>query len=193
MHISRSALLDVATAGLVVAALATLVRDRVLPALEERARLDPGDRAGEIAWFRTIGGGDTVRIREEGGTLLLVFRSTCAVCESSAPTWAGLALAAPERVFPIGLEDDASATAWVAERLPVPGLAAAAPLDPAAFVDRLRIRAVPTTLLFEDGRLVLSRIGPLQADDKARIDRVLRGAGTDAPFRGRLSRQRRKE
>lgn len=191
MHISRSTLLDVATTGLVLVALVALVRDRVLPALEERARLDPGDRAGEIGWFRAIGDGDTMRIHEDGGTLLLVFRSTCPVCESSAPTWAGLARAAPERVLPVGLESDSSAGSWVAEHLP--GLDAVAPLDPTAFVDRLRIRAVPTTLLFEDGRLILSRIGPLQEDDQARIDRALRGTGTDAPTRARLSRQRRNE
>lgn len=186
MPISRSTLLDVATAGLVLVALTTLVRDRILPALDERARLDPGDPAGDVARLRVIGDGDTVGVREDGGTLLLVFRSTCPVCEDSAPTWARLARSAPERVFAVGLESDSSAAAWVAERLP--GLDAVAPVDPAAFLDRLRIRAVPTTLLFEGGRLALSRIGPLGTDDQARIQRTLRGTGTDTPSRARLSR-----
>lgn len=186
MGISRSTLLDLATAGLVAVAAAVLVHDRVLPALEERGRLDPGDRAGEAVRLRTLGTGDTVSLREDGAAVLLVYRSTCPVCEETSPTWARLAATAPGRVFPIGLESDSAAAAWVAERLP--GLEAVAPLDPAAFVDRLRIRAVPTTLLFEHGRLVISRIGPLQSNDQARIRRALRGAGPDEPARARLSR-----
>lgn len=186
MRISRSTLLDLATAGLVAVAAATLVHDRVLPLLEERGRLDPGDRAGEAARLRAVGTGDTVSIREDGPALLLVFRSTCPVCEETSPTWARLAATAPDRVYPIGLESDSAAAAWVADRLP--DLEAVAPLDPARFVDRLRIRAIPTTLLFEDGRMVFSRIGPLQADDRDRIRSALRGTGPDEPARARLSR-----
>lgn len=186
MKISRSTLLDLATAGLVLAALGTLVQDRVLPALDERGRLDPGDRVGDTVRLRAIGQGDTVSVREEGTALLLVFRSTCPVCEETAPEWARLAAVAPDRVLAVGLESDSSAASWVAGRLPA--LRAVAPLDPADFVDRLRIRAVPTTVLVEDGRLVLSRIGSLRTDDRARIRRALRGTGTDAPSRAQLSR-----
>lgn len=186
MRISRSTLLDLATAGLVAVAAATLVHDRVLPLLAERGRLDPGDRAGEIARFRSIRTGDTLRLREDGASVLVVFRSTCPVCEETAPAWARLAAVAPHRVFAVGLESDSAAAAWVTRRLP--DLEALSPVDPARFVDRLRIRAIPTTLLFEDGRLVFSRIGPLEANDRDRIRRALRGTGPDEPARAPLSR-----
>lgn len=186
MRISRSTLLDLATGGLVAVAAAVLVHDRILPALEERDRLDPGEPMDESIGFRSIGTGDTVQLTDDGGALLLVFRSTCPVCEETAPNWSRLAASAPHRVLPIGLEGDSAAAAWVADRLP--GLDAAAPLDPPDFVDRLRIRAVPTTLLFERGRLVFSRIGPLQADDRARIERVLRDSGPDESVRTEFSR-----
>lgn len=175
IRFSRSSVLDAATLGLVLLAGAMLVHDRVLPALADRARLDPGDRA-ESLQFRGIASGDTVGLADDVPSLVVVFRSTCPVCEETAPDWAELARLAPGRLFPVGLESESAAADWTDRKLT--GVEPVVPLDPASFVDRLRIRAVPTTLLFEGRRLVLSRVGPLQLDDRARIDRAFQGVET---------------
>ena len=170
---SRHLVLDVATAALVAVAGLLLVHDRLLPALAERARLDPGERVDADLGFRRIPAGDTVGVTDAEPSLVVVFKSTCPVCEETAPTWRALTRRAPHRVFAVGLESDSAAVAWVRDKLAPVG--AVRPLQPAAFLDRLRIRAVPTTLLFEGRRLVLARIGPLQPDDLARIGRALDG------------------
>lgn len=175
IRISRSSVLDAATLALVAVAVGTLAHDRVLPALADRARLDPGDRVEDLL-FRDISSGDTVDLVDDTPSLVVVFRSTCPVCEETAPDWVELHRLAPRRLFAVGLEPAASAADWVERQLP--GVELVVPLDPVSFTDRLRIRAVPTTLLFEGRRLVLSRLGPLQPDDRARIRRAFRGVGT---------------
>ncbi|MFW6088766.1 MAG: TlpA family protein disulfide reductase [Gemmatimonadota bacterium] len=172
--ISRSSVLDAATVALVAVAVGTLAHDRVLPALADRARLDPGDRA-EGLLFRGIASGDTVGLTDDTPSLVVVFRSTCPVCEETVPDWAELHRIAPRRLFAVGLEAATSAADWAERQLP--GVELVVPLDADWFTDRLRIRAVPTTLLFEGRRLVLSRVGPLQPDDRARIHRAFRGVG----------------
>lgn len=190
IRLHRSLILDAATGGLVVVAGAILIHDRLLPALAERGRLDPGERVEDDLSFRRIGTGDTVGLVDAEPSLVVVFKSTCPVCEETAPAWAELTRLAPHRVFPVGLEADDEAAAWVAGKLA--RLEAVRPLRPAAFLDRLRIRAVPTTLLFEGRTLALARIGPLPPQDIARIRRALLGhraarlARTLDPQPGRL-------
>ncbi|HSM09794.1 MAG TPA: hypothetical protein VLA33_12385 [Gemmatimonadota bacterium] len=174
-RITRGSVLDAATLALVLVAGAMLMHDRVLPALADRARLDPGDRA-ETLRFRGIASGDTVGLEDDAPSLVVVFRSTCPVCEETAPDWAELARLAPGRLFPVGLEAESAAADWTGRKLS--GVEPVVPLDPAWFVDRLRIRAVPTTMLFDGRRLALSRIGPLQPDDRALIRRAFEGFPT---------------
>lgn len=189
LRISRRLVLDAATAGLVVVAGLMLVHDRLIPALAESGRLDPGEQVDGDLRFRLVPAGDTVGLADEAPTLVLVFKSSCPVCEETAPSWAALARLAPNRVFPIGLEPDDAAAAWVAEKLaPV---AAVRPLEPAVFIDRLRIRAVPTTLLFAGRKLILARIGPLPPDDIARIRGVLAGTREKQVARALHSQSRR--
>lgn len=189
LRISRRFLLDAATAGLVVVAGLMLVHDRLIPALAERGRLDPGESVEEDLRFQLVSAGDTVGLVDEVPTLVLVFKSSCPVCEETAPSWAALAGLAPDRVLPIGLESDDAAAAWVAEHLaPVE---AVRPLEPAAFIDRLRIRAVPTTLLFAGRKLVLARIGPLPPDDVLRIRGALTGSRGKQIARALHSQSRR--
>lgn len=172
----RSFVLDAATAALVLIAAVVVVHDRVLPALAERARLDPGERIGDALEFRGLATGDTVGLDVDAPSLIVVFRSTCPVCEETAPEWAALARLGADRVFAVGLDADTIATAWVESRI-AGVVEAVKPLYPDRFLDRLRIRAVPTTLLFEGKRLALARVGPLQSDDHARIRRAFRDRG----------------
>ena len=189
LRISRRFLLDAATAGLVGVAGLMLVHDRLIPALAERGRLDPGESVEADLRFQLVNAGDTVGLVDEVPTLVLVFKSSCPVCEETAPSWAALARLAPDRVLPIGLESDDAAAAWVAENLaPVE---AVRPLEPAAFIDRLRIRAVPTTLLFAGRKLVLARIGPLPPDDILRIRGALTGSRGKQIARALHSQSRR--
>lgn len=171
----RTTVLDLCTAGLVLVALTVLARDRVLPALADRARMDPGETASTEFRFRRLATGDTMGLDSVRPSLLVVFRSTCPVCEQTAPDWRALARLAPDRTFAIGLDADSVAAAWAKRR--VPGVAAVAPVEPTVFLDRLRIRAVPTTLLFEGRRLSLARVGPLRPEDHARIRRAFAPSG----------------
>lgn len=182
IRFSRSSVLDAATVILVAAASVLLVHDRVVPALAERARLDPGDRADGLQ-FRGLASGDTVGLVDDAPSLVVVFRSTCTICDETAPDWATLGRLAPGRLFPVGLEPEGTAADWADRKLA--GVEPVVPIDPDWFIDRLRIRAVPTTLLFEGRRLALARIGPLHPDDRARIRRAFEGLRTPELARAR--------
>lgn len=170
MRISRNTVLNVLTGTIVLAAAAGFVNDRVRPALAERARLDPGDRIGNPVLLRRIARDDTLGLNGESPTVLFVFQSTCDVCERVSPSWLSLSRSLGIRPLAMGLEADSTSVAWLRERVPTAEPVAA--LDLSMFLDRFRIRAVPTTLLLADGRLQLMRIGPLQSDDLILIDRV---------------------
>ncbi len=176
MRISRNTVLNVLTGAIALAATAGFVNDRVRPALAERTRLDPGDRIGKPVLLRRIAGDDTVRLNGKAPALLFVFQSTCDVCERNSPAWRTLARSAGIRPLAMGLETDSAAVAWLREKVPMAEPVAA--LDLSMFLDRFRIRAVPTTLLLAEGRLQLMRIGPLQSADLTRIGRVFAEART---------------
>lgn len=182
VRVSRKLALDLAATGLLLIAAGLLVHDRLLPALAERARVDPGETLGDGFAFRDLVSGDTLRLVDDAASLVVVFRSTCPVCEETAPDWASLARLGADRVFAVGLDRDTTAIAWVEERLDG-RFRAVTPIEPGRFLDRLRIEAVPTTLLFEGRTLTFARIGPLQPDDHARIRRAFPGpaARTRAP------------
>lgn len=187
--LSRRFILDAATAGLVLVAVAMLVRDRLVPAIAERGRIDPGEIVEPPLRFQTLDRADTLGVPDGAPSLVVVFRSSCPVCEETAPDWEALARSLPGRVYAVGLEADTAAAAWVAARLA--GVRTVVPLEAGDFLDRLRIRAVPTTLLFEGRRLTLSRIGPLLPEDHARIDRALRAGRASWPAPAQLPRTRR--
>lgn len=170
MRVSRDALLNVATVTIALAAATVFVNDRVRPAIAERARLDPGESLGEPLLLRRISTGDTLALSAEDPTLVLVFQSTCNVCERLAPVWQTVAQSVGARPLALGLESDSAAVAWLKEKVPAAEPVAA--LDLSIILDRFRIRAVPTTLLLAEGRLQLARIGPLQSDDLIKIDQA---------------------
>jgi len=182
IRLSRGALMDAATALLVLVAAGFVVNDRVVPALAERARIDPGDRVEGLR-LRGLASGDTVELTGDAPSLVVVFRSTCPACEATAPDWAALGRIAPGRLLAVGLEAEQVVEEWVRRELA--GVEPMIPIDPARFVDRLRIRAVPTTLLFDRGRLALARVGPLQPEDRTRIRRAFETARTAQTVRAR--------
>ncbi len=179
MRISRNTILNVLTGAIALAAAAGFVNDRVRPALAERARLDPGDRVGNPMLLRRIAQDDTLRLNGDSPTVLFVFQSTCDVCERVSPAWQTLAQSLGIRPLAMGLEADSTSVAWLRERVPTAEPVAAVNLS--MFLDRFRIRAVPTTLLLAEGRLQLMRIGPLQSDDLIRIDQVFAEARVGLP------------
>jgi thiol-disulfide isomerase/thioredoxin len=169
----KEAVLNTLTALVAVAAAFMLVNDRVVPALAERAQVEEGESVGDPVLLRDFDTGDTVRIGPSDAAVLVLFQSTCPVCERTAPDWTELAAAAPGRLYAIGLEADSAALQWQQRQLP--GVRLVSPFDRSAFLERFRVRAVPTTLLLVRGRLSLHRIGPLLAEDIARIGRALGG------------------
>lgn len=184
VHRRTEAVLNSLTALVAIAAACMLVNDRVLPALAERANVAEGESIGGPLLLRGLEGGDTIRVGSDAAAVLVLFQSTCPVCERTAPDWAQLSAAAPGRVMAIGLEADTAALRWRASKLP--GVRLVSPFDRSAFLERFRIRAVPTTLLFVRGRLLLHRIGPLLPEDLARIGRAI-GAARPAEAAGSRS------
>lgn len=87
MRPSRDVWLNVVTVILALAAVTAFVNDRVRPTIAERARLDPGESIGEPLLVRRIGQNDTLTLSGGEPALVIVFQSTCAVCERVAPVW----------------------------------------------------------------------------------------------------------
>lgn len=148
--------LDVGTWLLLVVGVTFLVRDRLVPAWEERQRVAVGDVVPSELRLAALASGDTVPPSAPGvSTLFLVFQSTCPACERNLPAWQRLvAEARGSRVLAIGLEDESAALAYVRELLP--DALAVRPLDRDEFIARLDVTVVPTTLAV-DAQGVLRR------------------------------------
>ena len=168
----RGVLMDLLTALVAVAAVTLLVRERLIPWLEDRAIVDPGDPVGsELALVDAVSG-DSVRLSKDSSAVLLVFRSTCPACERVAPAWSRMVGLAGTTVIAIGLEPSASAARFVESRLP--GARPTVPADPDRFARLFRVQAVPTTLVIDRrGRLASRRTGPLEESDLAELRRRL--------------------
>jgi len=176
MRLSRDVLLNVVTVAIALAAVSAFVNDRVRPAIAEHARLDPGESLRRSHLLRSLTQADTLTLDGEDPALLIVFQSTCDVCERVAPVWRRISQSAGVRLLAMGLESDSSAVKWLAEQVPIAEPVAV--IDLSTFLDRFRIRAVPTTLLVADGRLQLIRTGLLQSDDLIRIDQIFAATRT---------------
>lgn len=165
--------LDVGTWLLLFVGVTFLVRDRLLPAWEERQRVAVGDVVPSELRLAALASGDTLSPSAPGvSTLYLIFQSTCPACERNLPAWQQLvAQARGSRVLAIGLEEEASAVRYVRERLPE--ALAVRPLDQDAFLRRLTITLVPTTLVVDGGGVLVERYeGMLQSgevDDLAAV------------------------
>jgi len=176
----RDAVLNLLTAAVALTAIVVLVNDRVRPMLAERARFDPGDAIEGPVLLRRIVPEDTVDLVGSDPALLVVFQSTCDVCERVSPRWQGLAAANHTRPMALGLDADSVSVDWLSENFPAAEAVAA--VDLTGLLDRFRIRAVPTTILLADGRLQLSRLGPLRSDDIVRIHQAFAGRAAKAPI-----------
>ena len=176
----RDVVLNLLTAAVAVTAVVVLVNDRVLPMLAERARVDPEDAIKSPVLLRRIVPNDTVDLVGADPRLLVVFQSTCDVCERVSPSWQGLAAANHIRPMALGLDRDSVSVDWLSRHLPAAEAVAA--VDLSGLLDRFRIRAVPTTILVAGGRLHLRRLGPLRSDDIVRIRRAFSGSPAKAPI-----------
>lgn len=170
---SRRALaLDLLTWIVAAAALALVVRERVLPWIAERGIVDPGDRVGAELSVLDTATGDSIPLARDSSTLVFVFRSTCAACTRSVPAWARLAREAGVRAIAVGLESARAAARYA--RAHLPAARPAVPTDARRFARQLRIRVVPTTLLIDrEGRLAERRVGPLEESDVTELRRLL--------------------
>lgn len=165
--------LDVGTWLLLVVGVTFLVRDRLVPAWEERQRVAVGDVVPAELRLAALASGDTLAPSAPGvSTLFLIFQSTCPACERNLPAWRRLvAEARGSRVLAIGLEEESSALSYVRERLP--DALAVRPLDRDAFIGRLDLTVVPTTLAVDAQGVLRRRTeGTLQSaavDDLAAV------------------------
>lgn len=161
--------LNAGTAVLVLVALGTLVRERILPAWRSRAEVRAGEKVPEGLRYRTLASADTLSVRLPAPTLHLVFQSGCPACRDNLPAWRRLlARSRGVRALAVGLEPPEPALAYVREQLST--ALAVRPLDVNRYVRILRISVVPTTFLLDGGgRLVWRRAGRLSERDLASV------------------------
>jgi thiol-disulfide isomerase/thioredoxin len=160
----REVALNLGTAALVAVALGALIHDRLIPLWQERRRIDPGETIPSSLAFELLTDTDTITIERGRPALLLVFRSTCQACDKAVPVWSELATAIPGAALAVALEGREPALEYASDRLPA--ATPVRPLEEQAFVDRFRIRVVPTTLVIDaGGRLRIRREGPLEETD----------------------------
>lgn len=168
----RGVALDVLTWVVALAALAMVVRERLIPWLEDRALVEAGDRVGSDLALIDALSGDSIRIPRDSPALVLVFRSTCAACDRAAPVWARIARWPGISAVAVGLEPAAAAASYVMSRFP--DARPAVPADPNRFTRLFRIQVVPTTLVIDrEGRLASRRTGPLEESDVVGLRRML--------------------
>ena len=163
--------LNAATAVLLAAAAALLVRDRLLPAWRTHRVVDVGEAVPDELGLVSLATGDTAALDHFRPALLLYFQSTCPACTRNLPAWRRLLEQRPPGVpaVAVGLEERLPALEYAREQLP--GALAAGPADRSRTTHLMGVRAVPTTQLVDgSGRLVWSRAGVLTAAD---VDRVL--------------------
>lgn len=174
--------LNGATAVVLVAAAALLVRDRLVPAWRARQVVTVGDEVPDGLDLVALASGDTAETASLRPALLLYFQSTCPACTRNLPAWRRLVEERPSglRAVAVGLEDRAPALTYAREELP--GTLAARPADRRRMTRLMGVEAVPTTqLVGRDGRLLWSRTGVLSAGDVERaLDRA-RGVAPDGP------------
>lgn len=175
----RFRLLDLGTALMVVAAAALVVEDRLLPAWRATRVVEPGERVPVHLSVRALATGDTLAVTAGTPTLLLFYRSDCPACERAVPGWRRLVDRGGGRLrtLAVGLEDEATALAWV--RAELPRALGVRPVEAPDFLRRLRVRRVPTTMLVgADGRLLYRRSA---VPTPAEVRRLLVLAGLRAP------------
>lgn len=160
--------LDAGTWLLLLVGVVLLVRDRLVPAWEEREQVGVGQAVPSELRLTALSGGDTLSPAAPGiPTVYLIFQSTCPACERNLPSWRRLMTEVPGlRALAVGLEEETTALAYV--RAELPEALAVAPVDRDGFVRRLGIAVVPTTMVV-DGRGVLrERIAGVLAEGAVR-------------------------
>lgn len=163
--------LNAATAVLLAAAAALLVRDRLLPAWRTHQVVEVGEAVPGDLGLVSLVTGDTAALESFRPALLLHFQSTCPACTRNLPAWRRLLEERPSGVptLAVGLERRLSARDYVRERLN--GATAVGPVDMTRTTHLLGVEAVPTTQVVDrNGRLLWSRTGVLTDAD---VDRVL--------------------
>lgn len=181
----RHRLVDLGTAAMALVAVAVAAGGRLPPAWTDAGALEVGDRVPSGLRVRTLPAGDTLTVAGGMATLLLFYASDCPTCARTVPVWRRLLARAGAGVRPlaVGLEEEGPALVWARSELPR-GLTVR-PLEPEAFLRRLGIERVPTTLLVGTrGRLLDRRVG---VPTPAGVDRLLALAGVRVPRDGRYA------
>ena len=164
--------LDLLVGLMALTALSFVVRERVLPWIEDRSIVDPGELVRDRLFLEDASTGDSIPWNPGAPTLLVVFRSTCPACQRAVPTWVELSSEGPWQTTAVGLEPAADAARYARTHLPL--ARAAVPRDIDAFVKRFRIQVVPTTLVIDrEGRLAARHAGPLEASDVQELRRLV--------------------
>ena len=165
--------LHLALAGLAALVLALTQSNRELRGANrsQPPQLAAGDRLATLPARQLDGTTTTLQFsRSRHETLLLVFTTTCPVCEENTASWISLYERFHKDFDIVGIAvDDIEFTASYASRLGLP-YRVVIPDDVASFPGKYNINAVPTTILVgKDGRVKQVRTGPLTDADVSRL------------------------
>ncbi len=179
---SRESLLNLVTVLALLLAVGLVIRDRILPALEERRVVDPGEAVPMGLRLQDMTTGDTVELASLAPVTSLAFLASCPSCERSAPAWRE-ALQAPggdaSRFIAIAIREEPGTLGWLQRELP--GTRAFRPINAERFLERLRIEVVPTVLAIgSDGRLArrLTGVIPTEEAGALLLENAARARGT---------------
>ena len=150
-------MLNAATFLALAVALGLVIRDRVIPAIREPRRVDPGEPIPADLRMRDLTTGDTVSLVDFAPATVVAFLPTCPACERAAPAWRSALASRPGgRLVALAAGDGANDLAWARRELPG-SVAVLAPLDPSRVLSALRIRLVPTALVVGSQGTLLAR------------------------------------
>lgn len=162
-------------------AVGLLVHDRLLPELRRAGEVEVGEAVPEALAYQNLASHRLEGPVAPGPAIHLVFQSGCPACGRNLPRWEEILSARPEvRSYAVGIEPPEPGLRYARRHLPT--AIPVRPTEEREYLRRLRIHAVPATLVVDGaGRLVWRGLGVLGSAD---VEEIL----GQLPSRGPASR-----
>ena len=150
-------------------AVGLLVHDRLLPELRRAGEVEVGEAVPKVLAYHGLASDRLEGPVSRGPAIHLVFQSGCPACGRNLPRWEEILAARPEvRSYAVGIEPPEPGLRYARRHLPT--AIPVRPTDEREYLRRLRIHAVPATLLVDGtGRLVWRGLGVLGSADVEEI------------------------
>lgn len=162
-------------------AVGLLVHDRLLPELRRAREVEVGESVPEELGYHNLASDQPEGPVSRGPAVHLIFQSGCPACRRNLPRWEEILSARPAvRSYAVGIEPPEPGLRYARRHLPT--AIPVRPFDEREYLGRLRVHAVPATLVVDGaGRLVWRGLGVLGPADVEEILGHLSSPGPDSP------------